>query len=300
MTPNMRKWFELPPLLNAYKRRLPLVLINGLAEQSESWFGNRVYLSRHFDVKVPELLVYDGEALHRWIDSGGEVTVDYLTRRLAHFLDDYVQRPPYHLVGSSLGCQVALTYATAYPEKVSKLVLICPSGFHGDENLPMIEGISRSNYAAVVKSAFYRDHFASEDLVRVRAQVSGSEVEKRRCPNAARHGGSFRRGALTYGAPTDPCDLGCQRPGSFRRAGRDSRCRPDSAGDPGRHSEMRARAPDRKGRAGQSIDRELRTGQAQDDSAGPRSQPFPVPANCAAQASSSSAGGTRPLLRLMQ
>ncbi|MGO9470739.1 MAG: alpha/beta fold hydrolase [Isosphaeraceae bacterium] len=166
MTPNMRKWFELPPLLNAYKRRLPLVLINGLAEQSESWFGNRVYLSRHFDVKVPELLVYDGEALHRWIDSGGEVTVDYLTRRLAHFLDDYVQRPPYHLVGSSLGCQVALTYATAYPEKVSKLVLICPSGFHGDENLPMIEGISRSNYAAVVKSAFYRDHFASEDLVR--------------------------------------------------------------------------------------------------------------------------------------
>ncbi len=166
MTPNMRKWFELPPLLNMYKRRLPLVLINGLAEQSESWFGNRVYLSRHFDVKVPELLVYDGDALHRWIDSGGEVTVDYLTKRLAHFLDEYVQRPPYHLVGSSLGSQVALTYATTYPEKVSKLVLICPSGFHGDENLPMIEGIRRSNYGAVVKSAFYRDHFASEDLVR--------------------------------------------------------------------------------------------------------------------------------------
>lgn len=164
--PNMRKWFELPPLLNTYERRLPLVLINGLAEQSESWFGNRVYLSRHFDVKVPELLVYDGDALHHWIDSGGEVTVDYLTKRLAHFLDEYVQRPPYHLVGSSLGSQIALTYATTYPEKVSKLVLICPSGFHGDENLPMIEGIRRSNYGAVVKSAFYRDHFASEDLVR--------------------------------------------------------------------------------------------------------------------------------------
>jgi len=161
----MRKWFELPPLLNTYKRRSPLVLINGLAEQSESWFGNRVYLSRYFDVKVPELLVYDGAALHRWIDSGGEVTVDYLTERLAHFLDEYVQRPPYHLVGSSLGCQVALTYATMHPQKVSKLVLICPSGFHGDENLPVIEGVRRSNYGAVVKSVFYRDHFASEDLV---------------------------------------------------------------------------------------------------------------------------------------
>ncbi len=166
MAPNMRKWFELPPLLNSYKRRLPLVLINGLAEQSESWFGNRVFLSRHFDVKVPELLVYDGDALHRWIDSGGEVTVDYLTKRLAHFLDEYVQRPPYHLVGSSLGSQVALTYATTYPEKVSRLVLICPSGLHGDENLPVLEGVKRSNYGAVVKSVFYRDHFASEELVR--------------------------------------------------------------------------------------------------------------------------------------
>jgi abhydrolase domain-containing protein 6 len=166
VTPNVRKWFDLPPLLNAYQRRSPLVLINGLAEQSESWFGNRVYLSRHFDLKVPELLVYDSDVLHRWIDSGGEVTVDYLTRRLALFLDEFVQRPPYHLVGSSLGSQVALTYATAYPENVSKLVLICPSGFHGDETLPMIEGIRRSNYEAVVKAAFYRDQFATDELVR--------------------------------------------------------------------------------------------------------------------------------------
>jgi abhydrolase domain-containing protein 6 len=166
MAGNMRKWFELPPLLSGYKRRWPLVLINGLAEQLESWFSNRVYLSRHFDVKVPEILVYDGDALHDWIDSGGEVTIDYLTRRLAGFLDQYVQRPPYHLVGSSLGSQVALTYATEHPEKVSKLVLLCPSGFHGDENLPMIEGIRRSNYHAVVKAAFYRDQFATEDLVR--------------------------------------------------------------------------------------------------------------------------------------
>ena len=141
MSPNVRKWFDLPRLLHNYKRRMPLVLVNGLAEQPESWFANRAYLSRQFDVKVPEILVYDGDALHDWIDAGGEVTVDYLADRLARFLDEFVQRPPYHLVGSSLGSQVILTYATRRPEKVSKLVLICPSGFHGDENLPMIEGV---------------------------------------------------------------------------------------------------------------------------------------------------------------
>ena len=165
MSTNVRRWFDLPRLLHNYKRRMPLVLVNGLAEQPESWFANKTHLSRQFDVKVPEILVYDGDSLHDWIDAGGEVTVDYLTERLARFLDEFVQRPPYYLVGSSLGSQVTLTYATRFPEKVSKMVLICPSGLHGDENLPMIEGVRRSNYESLVKSVFHRDHFVSDELV---------------------------------------------------------------------------------------------------------------------------------------
>jgi pimeloyl-ACP methyl ester carboxylesterase len=166
MTPNVRKWFELPRLVHTYKRRIPLVLVNGLAEQSESWFANRVHLSRHFDVKVPEILVYDGDSLHKQIDGGGEVTVDYLTDCLARFIDEFVQRPPVHLVASSLGCQVALTYATRFPGNVAKIVLLCPSGFDGDENLPVIDGVKRSDYESLVASAFYRGHFATEELVR--------------------------------------------------------------------------------------------------------------------------------------
>jgi abhydrolase domain-containing protein 6 len=165
MPPNVRKWFDLPGMLNNYKRRTPLILVNGLAEQPESWFANRMHLTRHFDVKVPEILVYDGEALHRHIEAGGEVTVDYLADRLAVYLDEFVQRPPYHLVGSSLGCQVILTYAVRHPDRVGKLVLICPSGFYGDENLPVLEGVRRSNYDAMIKSVFFHGHFASEAMV---------------------------------------------------------------------------------------------------------------------------------------
>lgn len=164
MSTKVRRWFDLPHLLHNYRRRMPLVLVNGLAEQPETWFANKTYLSRQFDVKIPEILVYDGAALHDWIDSGGEVSVEYLADRLARFLDEFVQRPPYNLVASSLGSQVILNYATRCPEKVSKLVLICPSGFHGDESLPMIEGVKRSNYESLVKSVFHRDHFVSDGL----------------------------------------------------------------------------------------------------------------------------------------
>lgn len=165
MATDVRKWFDLPRPLHDYRRRTPLVLVNGLAEQPESWFANKSHLDRHFDVKIPEILVYDGDALHRHIDSGAEVTVDYLADRLAVYLDEFVQRSPFHLAGSSLGCQVILTYATRYPDRVGKIVLICPSGFHGDESLPAMEGVRRSQYDSLVRSVFHKGRFATEDLV---------------------------------------------------------------------------------------------------------------------------------------
>ncbi len=164
MNAKVRKLFDLHRF-RSYKRPSPMILINGLAEQSESWFANRTDWSRHFDVKVPEHNIYDSDLLHKRIDEGGEVTVDYLAGRLEHYLDEYVQRAPYNLVGSSLGGQVVLTYAARNPEKVRKLVLICPSGLYGDEALPMMEGVKRSQYDTLVQSVFHRSHFASEELI---------------------------------------------------------------------------------------------------------------------------------------
>ena len=164
MNAKVRKLFDLNRF-RTYRRPAPLVLVNGLAEQSESWFANRAHFSRQFDVKVPELLVYDGDSLHKFIESGGEVTVVYLADRLSHYLDEFVQRPPYNLVASSLGCQVIVNYAVKHPENVARLVMICPSGFYGDENLPVIEGVRRSQYDTLVNSVFHCDHFASDELI---------------------------------------------------------------------------------------------------------------------------------------
>jgi pimeloyl-ACP methyl ester carboxylesterase len=164
MNPKVRSFFD-PPLVKAYKRSSPLVLVNGLAEQAESWFANRAHWAKYFDLKVPELLLYNGADLHRHIDNDGEITVDYLTGRLERYLDEFVQRPPYQLVGSSLGGQVLLTYAARHPEKVSRLVLLCPSGLHGEENLPVMEGVRRSQYDTLVQSVFHSRRFATDDLI---------------------------------------------------------------------------------------------------------------------------------------
>src|SRR5437764_5862767 len=86
-----------------YGRRPPLVLLNGLAEQQESWYRNRRFWGRYFEVLTPNILVYEGEALHRRISSRAPVTVDYLVGQLHTYLTEFVQSPPYHLVSSSLG-----------------------------------------------------------------------------------------------------------------------------------------------------------------------------------------------------
>ena len=102
----------------SYARRAPLVLINGLAEQAESWYCNTVAWRRHFDVYQPNLLAYEGAALHRRIDAGQPIDIDYLVERLHAYLDGFVQAPPYHLVANSLGGKVAVEYAARHPDQV--------------------------------------------------------------------------------------------------------------------------------------------------------------------------------------
>jgi pimeloyl-ACP methyl ester carboxylesterase len=137
-----------------YARRPPLVLINGLAEQPESWYRNAGYWRRYFDVHTPALLAYDGAELHRRIGDGLPVSIDYLVERLHAYLDQYVQAPPYHLVANSLGGKVAVEFATRFPEQVARLVLLCPSGLSDDERLPLVEGVRRNDLKSLIDSVF--------------------------------------------------------------------------------------------------------------------------------------------------
>jgi pimeloyl-ACP methyl ester carboxylesterase len=153
MVGNWRTWFGLR--IHPYARRQPLVLINGLSEQPESWFRNLRFWRRHFDVHMPNLLVYDGAALHRRIDEGLPISVDYLVEQLHEYLESFVQLPPYHLVAASLGGKVAVEYAVRYPGQVARLVLLCPSGLGDEERLPVVEGVRRNDLRALVDSVFH-------------------------------------------------------------------------------------------------------------------------------------------------
>ena len=149
-----------------YRRIRSLILLNGLAEQPESWFCNQAYWSQSFQVCAPAILVYDGDPIQSRMAQNLPISVQYLTDRLEDYLDNYVQNPPYHLVGSSLGCQMAVEYAVRWPEKVSRLVLLCPSGIAADEKLPVSQGARHRDFLGLVSSVFFDPRFAHAELVR--------------------------------------------------------------------------------------------------------------------------------------
>ena len=56
-----------------YRRSPRLILVNGLAEQGESWFRSRDAWQRDFDVHAPGFLVYDGPVLQDWMRRGNKI-----------------------------------------------------------------------------------------------------------------------------------------------------------------------------------------------------------------------------------
>lgn len=149
----------------AYARRRPLILINGLAEQAESWFRNRKFWTRFFDVHMPNVLVYDGTLLHEKINNKEPITVDYLVDQFHQYITRYVQTGPVHLVSSSLGGKVAVELAVRYPHLVDRVVLLCPSGMGDEEKLPIMDGVKGDTYS-LIRSVFHKPKFVDRDMLK--------------------------------------------------------------------------------------------------------------------------------------
>ncbi len=147
-----------------YGRRQPLLLINGLAEQAESWYRNRRFWARYFDVHAPNVLMYDGPVLQDRIARKEPITVDYLVEQFHEYARRFIQTPPYHLVANSLGGKIAVELAVRYPELVGRLVLLCPSGLGDEEKLPIMDGVRGDTYA-LVRSVFHKPKFIDRDMV---------------------------------------------------------------------------------------------------------------------------------------
>ena len=148
-----------------FGKKPPVILVNGLAEQYESWFFNVGPLNEDFVVHVPNFYLYDTD---NYLHELSNISVSWVVNRLKTYLDSFVQTPPYYLVANSSGCQTIVALAAKYPELASKLVLICPSGLGGDENLPVIDGVTKRDLSSMIAAIFYnKKDFVIDEIVQI-------------------------------------------------------------------------------------------------------------------------------------
>ena len=97
----------------------PLILVHGTRDHARSWDLTAAALVDRYCVYAPDLR---GHGDSDWSVGGNYSIIDYALD--IHALGEHLGLAPSVVVGHSLGGGVALEYAGAFPEKVSKLVSI--------------------------------------------------------------------------------------------------------------------------------------------------------------------------------
>lgn len=96
---------------------LPLVLIHGLFGSADNWGNIAKHFAQHFQVISIDLRNH-GRSPHSESQSYADMADDLLE------LCDVLELEKIHLLGHSLGGKVAMQFATQYPERLSKLIVV--------------------------------------------------------------------------------------------------------------------------------------------------------------------------------
>jgi pimeloyl-ACP methyl ester carboxylesterase/ribosomal protein S18 acetylase RimI-like enzyme len=105
----------------------PLVLLHGAASNSAIWAGDVAEYSRHHRVYAVDLIGEPGKSAPNRPDWNGPAYAEWLAD-----VFDALKLERATLIGISQGGWTALKFTTSKPERVEKLVLLCPGGVTPD------------------------------------------------------------------------------------------------------------------------------------------------------------------------
>jgi pimeloyl-ACP methyl ester carboxylesterase len=98
-------------------------LFHGSCSNSAMWFGDLRILAEHFHVFAVDIIGEPGNSAENRLDTSADDYANWIKELLdAQNINKAV------LIGNSFGGWMSLKFATVYPERVSKLVLIAASG----------------------------------------------------------------------------------------------------------------------------------------------------------------------------
>lgn len=125
----------------AGKAKETLILLHGLGGTQKHWQKNLPQLSKRFRVLALDLPGYGASPLQ---EVPQENMLHYWSKALVALMDSLnIQKT--HLMGHSMGAQLATLFALEHPERVQKLILAAPAGI---ETFSEQEAAGLKTYAA--------------------------------------------------------------------------------------------------------------------------------------------------------
>ena len=95
----------------------PLLLIAGLASDSQSWLPIVPGLAKHF-----RLIVFDNRGVGRSSQDNSDISIEEMADDCARLLK-HLKLPSAYVLGHSMGGMIAMDLAIRYPDMVDKLIL---------------------------------------------------------------------------------------------------------------------------------------------------------------------------------
>ncbi|MBN3322202.1 ABHD6 lipase, partial [Atractosteus spatula] len=105
--------------------RPSILMLHGFSAHKDMWLSVVKFLPKHLHLLCVDMPGHEGTSR-----TGAEdYSIEGQVRRIHQFIESiHLNKKPFHLVGTSMGGNVAGVYAARYPSDICGITLICPAG----------------------------------------------------------------------------------------------------------------------------------------------------------------------------
>uniref|UniRef100_F7GLY2 acylglycerol lipase n=1 Tax=Monodelphis domestica TaxID=13616 RepID=F7GLY2_MONDO len=101
-----------------------LLMLHGFSSSKDMWLKVVKFLPKDIHLVCPDMPGHEGTTR----SPSDDLSIDGQVKRIHQFVESIkLNKKPFHLVGTSMGGQIAGVYAAYYPSDICSLTLVCPA-----------------------------------------------------------------------------------------------------------------------------------------------------------------------------
>nr|XP_046220190.1 monoacylglycerol lipase ABHD6b isoform X1 [Oncorhynchus gorbuscha] len=105
--------------------RPSILMLHGFSAHKDTWLTMVKYLPKHLHILCVDMPGHEGTTR----TNSEDYSIPGQVKRIHQFVENVrLNRKPFHLVGTSMGGNVAGVYAASFPSEICSITLICPAG----------------------------------------------------------------------------------------------------------------------------------------------------------------------------